>query len=182
MPQPTLLEPGNLIKVIPIDYLTEWVQSHQMFKSNSDRVIILKSETGSGKSTVLPAHMMQLYYKGNSTYHGKSVLCTQPRVLTAQALAHSIINSPHYSTLTSSLVGYMTGPASQRPPAGLIYATVQILMFQILKPEELINLYNIIIIDEAHASLIILISFIKDFLTKYKGEDKIPFLYLQVQQ
>ena len=182
---PTLLVPGSLRghpDVVPVDFITKWLKKRmpefggQTPITLADRVIIAKSETGSGKSTVLPAHVFQLLRNPRASaqkkYTGRSVLCTQPRVLTAMVLARDMASSPHYSglalpdltktpggrkvTLSPGTVGFQTGPITNKPPQGLVYATAGVLLAQLRAAtatgdfSEITGRYAFIIIDEAH--------------------------------
>lgn len=176
---PTLLVPGSLRgdpRAVPINSIITWLRKRMPEFSGptptslSDRVIIAKSETGSGKSTVLPAHVFRLLRDvrapANEKYLGRSVLCTQPRVLTAMTLARDMAASPHYPDLklpnllsaerTAGTVGFQTGPISDSPPQGLIYATAGVLLAQLRAAasdgdfSEIASRFAFIIIDEAH--------------------------------
>jgi len=72
MSGPTLLRPGGLIatkwsqpqdvldKFTPLDYIIGWIKTKiKKNTSPADRILILQSATGSGKSTVLPAEIFQ---------------------------------------------------------------------------------------------------------------------------
>jgi HrpA-like RNA helicase len=178
---PTLLQRGSLRgfpETVPIDHITQ-VLRHEMPQfgkkipsSLRDRVYIAKSETGSGKSTVLPAHVFRLLRSVRTSVHqphtGRSVFCTQPRVLTAVTLARDMASSPHYpelflpdpradtSGIRSGTVGFQTSPITDRPPQGLVYATAGILLAQLRGAatkgdfSEIVSKYAFIIIDEAH--------------------------------
>ena len=157
---PTLLVPGSLQghpATIPVDFLTQWLRMRMVEfggdvpKQLSDRVIIAKSETGSGKSTVLPAHVFRLLRDPRTPlkqkHVGRSVLCTQPRVLTAMTLARDMSSSPHYPELTlpvgklgptgkaiiedGGTVGFQTSPITHKPSRGLIYSTAGVLRAQL---------------------------------------------------
>ena len=102
MPPPTLFVKGSLSgdigeknkHKIPIDYIIDRIKS-KMYEYNrikptsvDDRIFIIRSETGSGKSTVLPAYVFRLLrgqYTGAKTQLSTAgVICTQPKVLTAE--------------------------------------------------------------------------------------------------
>src|SRR5690348_12329754 len=100
MSVPTLLVPGSLKvpdepKVTPIDYIVNWVKTRMPEFGGrggalADRILIVQSETGSGKSTVMPVYLFRILrdkdtHRGQK-YIGPTVLCTQPRVLTARDL------------------------------------------------------------------------------------------------
>lgn len=182
---PTLLVPGSLRGhpgKVPVVVITEWLKKRMPEFGGSapaalrDRVIIAKSETGSGKSTVLPVYVFRLLRDERTShekaYAGRSVLCTQPRVLTAMVLARDQAASPHYpdmslpslKTLTSGrtlmesggTVGFQTGPITNKPTRGLIYSTAGVLLAQLNAAalsgdySEIAGRYAFIIIDEAH--------------------------------
>jgi len=178
---PTLLHQGSLQGhpgEVPIDYITGALRrempefSKKIPTKLSDRVFIAKSETGSGKSTVLPAHVFRLLRSAGSSPHakhvGRSVICTQPRVLTAVTLARDMSSSPNYpelfllsstdpaSGIREGTIGYQTSPITDRPTRGLVYATAGVLLAQLRAAaasgsfSDVVSTYAFIIIDEAH--------------------------------
>lgn len=178
---PTLLQKGSLRghpDAVPISFITEALRKYMpefgslVPTSLKDRFFIAKSETGSGKSTALPAHVFRLL-RDHSTpvrkrHIGRSVICTQPRVLTAVTLARDMAGSPHYPELAlpnpnslvtgerSGTVGFQTSPNTNKPPNGLIYATAGILLVQLRAAaakgdfSEVAQKYAFVIVDEAH--------------------------------
>ncbi len=129
MPLPTLLSPGSLIqpkgyeKETPISYIVTWIKRHMPEYGPTraemrDRVLIVRSRTGSGKSTVLPVYVLRILRDERTPrktpYRGRNILCTQPRVLTAIDLAtEQIGGAPHYPDMIfGETVGYQTGPIS----------------------------------------------------------------------
>jgi len=177
---PTLLVRGNLRgdpAAVPVEAITGWLRQRMPEfaaappEGPADRVLVVKSETGSGKSTVLPAAVFALL-RGErappaAPYAGRTVLCTQPRVLTAETLARDMAASPHYPGLrlptprpgrppTGGTVGYLTGPHSHSPPRGLVYATAGVLRAQLRDAalagdfSPVADRYAFIIVDEAH--------------------------------
>jgi HrpA-like RNA helicase len=200
MPEPTLLIKGALKipadagDISPISYIVEWLKKHMpefggRGAAMADRVLIVQSETGSGKSTVLPVYVFRIMRSENTPrgrkYVGPSVLCTQPRVLTAIDLARRQVGSaPHYPDMKlGETVGFQTGPFSEKPPSGLLFATIGILAAQLrtMEDADIMARYRFIIIDEAHersreadATLLRL----KNFYTRNVGNEKLPFLIL----
>ena len=86
-----------------IDYIIKWIKDRiteygaPVGKVMSDRVLIVRARTGSGKSTTIPVEVYRLFnpsfksmqnesYRSDlrGTYRGANILCTQPRVLTAR--------------------------------------------------------------------------------------------------
>jgi hypothetical protein len=112
MAVPTLLVPGSLKvpegagAIAPVDYIVNWLKTRMSeFGGHGaelkDRVLIVKSETGSGKSTVLPVYVFRILRSEKThrglRYSGPNVLCTQPRILTAIDLARRQVGgSKHY--------------------------------------------------------------------------------------
>ena len=109
MSKPTLLIPGNLVssdyspsqeeldKWVPLDYIMNWFDQRisetgsKLAEDISDRILILKSSTGSGKSTLIPPELFHLFQ--NKT--NKIIACTQPRVLTAIEIPKNTIPPFH---------------------------------------------------------------------------------------
>lgn len=202
---PTLLKQGSLQghpEDVPIDYITQWLKSRMSVyggaapKSPKDRVLVVKSQTGSGKSTVLPVHVFYLL-RGPKTrtrtpYTGRSVLCTQPRVLTAVSLGKDIGEASFYPTMIlGQTVGYQTGVFVEKPPSGLVYATAGVLLVQLRiatadpkgpqGDEWLMSRYAFIIIDEAHERSLdtdIVLALLKKFILRNLGDSRLPFVIL----
>ena len=178
---PTLLQRGSLQghpDKVPISFITEVLRKYMpefgslVPTSLKDRFFIAKSETGSGKSTALPAHVFRLLRDEKTPirkrHAGRSVICTQPRVLTAVTLARDMASSPHYPELLlpnpnsqvsgerAGTVGYQTNPNTNKPPNGLIYATAGTLLVQLRAAaakgdfSEISDKYAFVIVDEAH--------------------------------
>jgi HrpA-like RNA helicase len=172
--------------VKPIDYIKQWVRSRSqpgVKSSIANRVLIVEAKTGSGKSTMLPVEMFRLNASGGE-YYGPSVICTQPRVLTAIDLAEQADASPFYPEMEIGVnVGYQTGSRNLKPRAGLIYATAGTLAKQLEThtDDEIAELYKIIMIDEAHELSIdneLMLSEVRDFSRRYEGRSNMPFVML----
>ena len=99
MPLPTLMLRGKLRpprdddklkkeldEWIPIEYIIEWFRTRLAREGIENRVLILKSETASGKSTLFPPELYKALVRGDATSPG--IICTQPRVMTAKAFTH----------------------------------------------------------------------------------------------
>ena len=142
---PTLLARGSISGVdeIAIEYIIKIIKKHMNeFGYNradlSDRIWIIQAKTGSGKSTVIPVELFRILRNKDTpvvnVYSGASVLCTQPRILTAIELAKNVnnINSPwNPDMIMGKTVGYQTGPFTNKPPKGLVYATLGVLTVQL---------------------------------------------------
>jgi HrpA-like RNA helicase len=199
---PTLLEAGSLRlssgavpTESPMDFITAWFRARMPeFGYHAaalvDRVLIIQAETGSGKSTVLPVGLFRLL-RGKDTaarirYVGPSVICTQPRVLTALALARDVAaerSSWNPDMVVGNTVGFQTGPLSDRPPAGLIFATAGVLAAQLRRLEdiEIMERYRFILVDEAHERSLdsdMLLALLHGFYRRNVGNERLPFLVL----
>jgi HrpA-like RNA helicase len=117
-------------------------------KTYGDKVIVLKSDTGSGKSTVLPPKLYtKLFNRTN-----RNIMVTQPRILTAMDIPETIV--PWNKELKMDInIGYSTGPFKRLPAEkGIIFSTVGVLTqeLKLNTDEDFIKKYQFIIIDEVH--------------------------------
>jgi hypothetical protein len=205
MPKPTLLVAGKLAgaagraapEAVPIAYIVRWFRRRMPEFGGrpparlADRVLVVRSETGSGKSTVLPAALLRLV-RSEATAPGvrlrrAGVTCTQPRVLTAQTLARDMAaDDENYPDLQLGVtVGFQTGPMDFRPPRGLVYATVGSLLAQLRAgggdDGAVMARHRFIVVDEAHEralDLDALLLRLKGFLARNLGDPRLPFVVL----
>jgi len=198
---PSLEIPGNLTIIKtkeqypgkPIEYITTWIKKHMHEYGYEraeliDRILIIRSETGSGKSTALPVALLRIIRGMLSSINQRmikpSVICTQPRVITAKKLAEDISSKPwNPDIVLGKTVGYSTGKLSHRLEGGILYVTADVLRIQIQKDnaEEIMQRYKFIIIDEAHERPVtadILLMLLKNFYMANKGNKNLPFLIL----
>lgn len=205
-PPITLLKPGCLIarmgesqssldKLIPIDYIMKWIgerldeskRSKGKTLSMSDRVIVLLSKTGSGKSTSIAPN---IYLRFFDKYR-KRILITQPRVLTAMEIPRDISNittyqKPNSQGLSIELyrnLGYQTQEFVRKPKErGIIFTTTGIVLqfLKTMSDSDFIKRFKFIIIDEAHdRSLDVdLVLFMMKNLIKRNLTKDPPFLIL----
>jgi hypothetical protein len=196
MSLPTLWVAGNLKvpdlpDVIPVKYITQWVVQHSPDSGDKarlqDRILIVQSRTGSGKSTVLPVELFHLMRSKNTPrrqlYRGKSVLCTQPRIANAIMLATHDIPEYNPDMILGETIGYQTGSSTVKPPAGVIFATVGVLTQQLRTMEDsaIMGRYRFIIIDEAHErskDVDVTLMRLKAFYVRNEGNPSLPFLLL----
>ncbi len=172
MPAPiTLLNKGNLVpqmgesqeeldQLVPLQYIMDWIGTKLQTKSAlsmSDRVIVLKARTGSGKSSSIPTGI----YLHHFNKYRANVICTEPRVLTTIDIPRDIslieaYKKPNKNGLSIELhrnMGYQTQEYTQKPKErGVLFATTGILL-QLLKTlpdDKFCKRYRFVIIDEAH--------------------------------
>src|SRR5574343_2089152 len=105
--------------------------------SMSDRVIVLKARTGSGKSSSIPTGI----YLHHFNKYRANVICTEPRVLTTIDIPRDIsliesYKTPNKNGLSIELyrnMGYQTQEYTQKPKErGVLFCTTGILL-QLLK-------------------------------------------------
>lgn len=196
---PTLLVADSLrvgtappVSETPIAYITAWLRRRMPEFGGrggalADRVLVVQAETGSGKSTVLPVEVFRLL-RGSGTaaalrYHGPSVICTQPRILTAARLAADVSGGRNRDMVLGETVGYLTGPMQNSPATGLIYATMGVFAAQLRAHTdgEIMDMYRFIILDEAHERSLdadVTLLLLRNFYERNRGNAKLPFLLL----
>ena len=197
MGKPTLLEKGNIIPnpgdkndyidIVPIEFIMSWFKERiNKFSSMYDRVLILQSDVGSGKTTVLPATL----YKEFNESKPKDIIVTQPRVLTAVEKPKEMSsdgNSPWLEL--GKNIGYSTGPMKEnKTEPGIMFQTVETLKMKLISntdiqtnDNKIIDKNFIIIIDEVHERSIALdttLFLLKHFLIRNIGNIDAPFLVL----
>ncbi len=131
---------------IPTSIVTKTVK--KMAASYGEKVLLLKSKTGSGKSTVLPPALHEAFYHRTQ----RNIICTQPRVVTAMDIPISIIE--YYKDLVMGKnIGYSTEAFKNIPKQrGIIFSTVGILLRELKQSDdlEIIKKFQFIIVDEIH--------------------------------
>lgn len=149
----------NITGITGIDFILKWFEPRlHSAETISDKIIILKSATGSGKSTVFPTE----FYLRFQDIMGKNVIVTEPRILTAISIPKSIASEPSYKKENRpdgkgielfKNIGYQTKEYIRKPiEKGILFCTIGVLL-QFLKNIPVKNLfkkYGCIIIDEAH--------------------------------
>ena len=168
MGRPSIYVPGNLIATkagpqqaelnskVPLDYIMEFVRSRLSRKgSPANRILVCKSSTGSGKSTAIPPELFHLFFEPDR----RSIVCTQPRALTAAQMPNQII--PHHNAaafresgsgrtplVMGENIGYQTGPSTNRAARGINFVTTNVLVRQLktMSDEEFMDKYGFALI------------------------------------
>lgn len=150
-------------------------------KTIADRVLILQSGTGSGKSMTLGPELYINFYDATK----RNIAVTQPRVLTAKGLPEDIIQIPSYGKeLTMGKnIGFQTGDYTQKPASGLVFMTIGVLAMQlsVMTDEEFMSKYAFIVIDECHdrsLTLDLALSLLKQLILRNAANDQCPFCIL----
>ena len=111
-----------------------------------DRLLIVKAETGSGKSTQLPQYAAEFF--------GGLVVCTQPRVIAAISLARRVADE-YDGTSVGYSVGYRVGHANvgrdknRVPGTDILYMTDGTFIQESQRGPQMDDI-RVLIIDEAH--------------------------------
>jgi len=194
--KPTLMIKGKLVPPspdgpkqpeldnwIPSDYIVDWFKTRMSKTGIENRVLILKSETASGKSTMLPPVLYREFIHGRGE-QSAGLVCTQPRVITAIANVMEILKFNADILRLGETIGWSTGFNKLRPKVfGLLSATVGTLAQQLrsLTDDELISKYKIILIDETHERDLqtdMTIYMLKNFLMRNAHKVDCPFVSL----
>lgn len=153
----------------------------------SDRVIVLLSKTGSGKSTsIAPTIYLKFFPK-----YRKRIVITQPRVLTAMEIPRDIASIPTYQKpnengLTIELyrnLGYQTQEFVRKTKErGIMFTTTGILLqfLKTMSDADFIKKFKFIIIDEAHDRSLdvdLVLFLMKRLISRNLSKDP-PFLIL----
>lgn len=202
MPLPTMLQSGkikilphmseyekNKINIIPAkEYIMEWFSKRipsrrggiPMIKSRSvnDRVMILRSGTGSGKSTTLGPEFYINFYESTK----RNIAVTQPRVLTAMQIPEDIADIYEEIKMGDN-IGYQTGDYVYKPKKGIVFMTIGVLAQQlkVMSDEEFMNKYAFVVIDECHdrsLGMDLTLSLAKQFIHRNYKNVECPFLIL----
>lgn len=163
MSLPTLLIRGNLRDlnndpvsqralddIIPIDYIINWFQSRLGKTGMENKVLVLKSETASGKSSVFPPTLYNRLVRGKDS---PGIICTQPRTATAIENVRELLKFEKNNMRLGENVGWLTRANKLRPKnVGLLSATIGTLERQLrtLTDDEIMAKYRYILIDETH--------------------------------
>lgn len=182
----TLLKVGSLVddnlsQWVPIEYIIEWFRKRLQLNGIQNRVLVLKSDTGSGKSTVFPAYIYKELY--NRSAGGIAV--TQPRIMNAITIVRDQLSgSPYYPFLKlGENLGWITGASKKRAKYGLTYLTIGSLLEQLksMNDAQIMAKYRFIIIDEVHEATqeqSLLLYILKNFLKRNATNPQLPFVIL----
>lgn len=193
MAKPTLMIRGKLFsnnaeemaemnEEIPIEYFIRWYSDRARLVGMGNRVAIIKSETGSGKSTLFPPELYKAFIRKDPAK--RNIICTQPRILTAIENVHEMIKNNADILQLGVNIGWSTknSKISTTQP-GIISATVGTLAqeLRVKTADEICRKYMMILIDETHERDIdtdITIAALKAFLLRESARPDCPFVAL----
>lgn len=201
MSLPTLLLKGNLRdindnkenqakldKYIPVEYIMEWLQERLNLSGPKNKILVLKSETASGKSTTLPPWIyktfMRTYSNSGGAIGNAGMAITQPRVLTAINNVKVIVKYNDTLLKVGKNIGWSTKFNKLHPQeTAIISMTVGTLTQQlkVLTDDEIISKYRFILLDEVHErdlNLDLAISMLKGLVYRNKDKPECPFIIL----
>jgi HrpA-like RNA helicase len=143
--------------------------------NQGDKILLLQSGTGSGKSTILPPKIYENFYEGLK----KNIGITEPQVINAIEIPGQIIQYQTFLKMEEN-IGYQTGEFKKTPVRGILFMTVGILLqhFKTLDDEQIMSKYMVIIIDECHSRDIVndeLFYLIELFLSRNWSDPDCPF-------
>lgn len=145
-----------------------------------DRVCVLRSGTGTGKSTVLPPYLYKIFNLKHNI--DKNIICTQPTVATTVDIPYQIVMY-NKEMILGDTIGYQTKAFVNKPIKGLLFATIGVLLQQLKSSEdvEFMRKYSFIVIDEIHTRNIdtdSVLFYMKSFLSRNYKDPNCPYLIL----
>jgi len=180
-----------LNEFVPRDYIVKIIREKIGKIGIENRILIIESSTGSGKSTALPTY---LYYNFFEALGSRNLVMTEPRVFNAEDVPKNQI-CPVYTRQNldkwgekdypamklGDNIGYSTAALKHAVGKGILFATVQTITQQLITwgEHKFIRAYSIIMIDEAHERSIAideLVYLMKLLIKKYAHQRECPFL------
>ncbi|KAL2612119.1 hypothetical protein R1flu_023811 [Riccia fluitans] len=122
-------------------------RSEIIVQLDSNQVVVLVGETGSGKSTQLVQYLYDAGYSGR----GKSIVCTQPRKVAALNLTQRVKEESDGCCNDPFSVGCVTGSGAQNyARLAEINFTTDFILLQFCLVDPLLSNFSCVIVDEAH--------------------------------
>lgn len=189
---PTLMVRGKLVNSagepdpglanwIPYEYILNWFSTRLDLSGTANRVLVLRSETASGKSTLLPPKILEEFIIKRGIKGG--IICTQPRIYTAISNVQEMLANNKFLRPGQN-IGWSTKPDKLKPAKyGLTSATIGTLAQQLktLTDEQIADRYKFILIDETHERDLqtdMTIYMLKSLLLRMGEKKNCPFVVL----
>lgn len=162
----------ELRNAVPKNYIVNMIRDTPVTGIGS-RVFVIKSGTGSGKSTVLPTALAQ---------RGRRVAVTEPQRLTAEEIPYDICSYDREFKMGEN-IGFQTGLINKAPRHGIVFMTTGVLLMHLMlwPAEKFIRRYSTIMIDEVHRHDLqtdVLLRLVKQFLNKFWNNPECPVIVL----
>lgn len=175
-------EQRRLDEVVPIEYVIGWFRDRLYKAGVENRVLILKSETASGKSTLFPPELYKALVRGQQ---GGGIICTQPRVITSVENVNEILVHNSKVLKLGENIGWSTkfNKVLTSTSVGLLSATIGTLTQQlrVMDDDDFIKKYRFILIDETHErdlNVDLAIYMLKNLLLRNQHRQDCPFVVL----
>lgn len=175
-------EANNLLGVkFIMEYLLKRV-NFKNFPSNikpygcGSHVLILRSGTGSGKSTTIPDYLYKTFFEKTK----KTIIITEPTRATTESIPYDIVK--YNADLKMGVnIGYQTGIAAKKPARGILFCTTGVLLqfLKLFDDETIIKKYSFILIDEVHmreTTMDMCMYYLKLFLKRNWDKVDCPFV------
>ncbi len=188
MQLPTLLQKGHLTpskesdedlsNYIPIEYIMTFIRERVKKTGIANRTLVIRSDTASGKTTVLPPYIFKNFFKSGEG----NIIITQPKILLAIKNAKEVAKIPGNEFMKlGDTIGWQTGSSKMRAREGVIFMTVGVLtiVLKLYTDEEIMKMYRFIILDEVHELSIEMsqtLYLLKKFMTRNAENPNLPFV------
>ncbi|OAG28826.1 pre-mRNA-splicing factor ATP-dependent RNA helicase DHX15/PRP43 [Nematocida displodere] len=139
---------------LPIQERKEEIQ--KLVREN--QVVVLSSETGTGKTTQVPKYIYEMY--------NEAVVCSQPRRIAAISIAKRV--SEEMGTALGGLVGYSVRFEERSSEATKIRYVTDGTLLRDFIDDPLVSKYRAVVIDEVHERTInidLLLGLVKDAIS-----------------
>ncbi len=172
----------DLDDYIPIDYILQYFD--RPINSYKDRILLLHSTTGTGKSTTLPNAIYEKYVN-KEDYNLRKICVTEPRIANVISISKDLDSADWNKLELGKNLSYKTGAFSLfSGERGIIFMTAGILHEQLKNSidEQFLKKYSFILLDEVHVrdsvEIDLTFFYLKRLLQKHYADKLCPYLIL----